>query len=85
MLLQVRDVRGLRLEVHVHVWVGAAAGPDESGAAAYKAGELDEVLGGRCVLHRELQGHESTRFQTYFKHTGLRYYKVSRTGSIVLS
>ncbi|XP_026283212.2 villin-1-like isoform X2 [Frankliniella occidentalis] len=72
-----REVRGAPLEQHVHVWVGGAAGPDESGAAAYKASELDEALGGRCVLHRELQGFESTRFLAYFKHVGIRVLKGS--------
>ncbi|KAK3919498.1 Villin-1 [Frankliniella fusca] len=74
---RVREARGEALEQHVHVWLGGAAGPDESGAAAYKAAELDEVLGGRCVLHREVHGYESTRFLAYFKHVGIRVLKGS--------
>ncbi|XP_063241557.1 advillin-like isoform X5 [Bacillus rossius redtenbacheri] len=58
-------------EAHLHVWLGARAPLDEAGAAAFKAVELDELLGGSCVLHREAQGGESARFRSYFR-SGLR-------------
>ena len=36
------------------------------GAGLYKAGELDERMGYEAIVHREIEGHESTLFKNYF-------------------
>jgi len=39
---------------------------DEYGTAAYKTVELDTFLNDKPVQHREVQGHESELFKSYF-------------------
>jgi len=51
----------------VHFWIGKESTADEYGTAAYKTVELDTLLDDRAVQHREVQGHESELFKSYFK------------------
>ncbi|KAM3927979.1 villin-1-like [Leptodactylus fuscus] len=58
----------------LHYWIGKDSTQDEQGAAAIYTAEMDEALGGSPIQHREVQGHESATFKSYFKN-GIIYKK----------
>jgi len=51
----------------VHFWIGKYSTQDEYGTAAYKTVELDTLLDDKPIQHREVQGHESALFKSYFQ------------------
>jgi len=55
------------LKYDVHFWIGKYSTQDEYGTAAYKTVELDTFLDDKPIQHREVQGHESALFKSYFE------------------
>lgn len=53
--------------VDLHYWIGKDSSQDEQGAAALYVTQMDNALRGNPVQHREVQGHESETFQSYFR------------------
>nr|VDC79379.1 unnamed protein product [Brassica rapa] len=51
----------------IHYWLGKDSSQDEHGSVAVMTVELDSALGGRAVQYREVQGHETEKFLSYFK------------------
>ncbi|XP_075404001.1 villin-like protein [Tenrec ecaudatus] len=58
----------------LHYWVGEAASKEAQEAAETFVQRVLQALGGRAVLHREAQGHESDCFLGYFR-PGVLYRK----------
>jgi len=56
----------------IHFWIGSGSSQDKYGTAAYKTVELDDYLKGAAVQHREVEGHESALFLSYFPN-GIKY------------
>uniref|UniRef100_A0A6U2ZDQ2 Gelsolin-like domain-containing protein n=1 Tax=Entomoneis paludosa TaxID=265537 RepID=A0A6U2ZDQ2_9STRA len=58
----------------IYFWIGSESSQDEYGVAAYKANELDDLLGDVPVQHRETEGMESEEFINLFvPYHGVRY------------
>jgi len=62
-----KEPEGDELKYDVHFWIGKYSTQDEYATAAYKTVELDTLLDDKPVQHREVQGHESGLFKTYFE------------------
>uniref|UniRef100_A0AC11CQN5 Villin like n=4 Tax=Ovis aries TaxID=9940 RepID=A0AC11CQN5_SHEEP len=58
----------------LHYWIGKMAGAGAEGAPGSLLQQLNEALGGAAVQHREVQGHESACFRSYFR-SGIIYRK----------
>ncbi|KAF1435961.1 Villin-1, partial [Spheniscus demersus] len=65
---------GSSFSYNIHYWLGKESSQDEQGAAAIYTTQMDDHLGTVAVQHREVQGHESETFRSYFKQ-GLIYKK----------
>ena len=58
---------------HVFYWLGREASMDERTTAAFKAVELDNLFGGMPVQHREVQGYESERKNSFYDFNILQF------------
>lgn len=56
-----------KLQHDIYFWLGLESTQDEQGTASYKTVELDDLLDGAAVQHREVMMHESVGFKALFK------------------
>ncbi|XP_061569837.1 villin-1 [Cololabis saira] len=73
-VLNISQKKGSGESTDIHYWIGNSSSQDEQGSAAIYVTMLDEHLGKSPLQHREVQGHESAQFRSYFKN-GLIYKK----------
>ncbi|KAK4774587.1 hypothetical protein SAY86_009522 [Trapa natans] len=66
-ILKTTALKSGALRYDVHYWLGKDTSQDEAGTAAIKTVEVDAALGGKAVQYREVQGHETEKFLSYFK------------------
>ncbi|KAH6821810.1 actin filament bundling protein, partial [Perilla frutescens var. hirtella] len=66
-ILKTTALKSGALRHDIHYWLGKDTSQDEAGTAAIKTVELDAALSGRAVQYREVQGHETEKFLSYFK------------------
>mmetsp|Transcript_20038 Transcript_20038/g.24761 ORF Transcript_20038/g.24761 Transcript_20038/m.24761 type:complete len:375 (+) Transcript_20038:37-1161(+) len=71
-ILQTREDEDGNLFWDIYFWIGSSSTQDEYGVAAYKAVELDDLLGDSPIQHREVEKHESPEFKACFP-KGVRY------------
>jgi len=55
------------IKADIHLWIGKNSSQDEYASAAILMVELDDLLGGYPIQHRECQDHEGHKFKSYFK------------------
>ncbi|XP_055848668.1 gelsolin isoform X2 [Episyrphus balteatus] len=71
-VLNTKQSKDKSISWDVHFWLGSETSTDEAGTAAILTVQLDDILNGAPVQHREVQDHESQLFLSYFKN-GVRY------------
>lgn len=72
-VLQTVDNGAGGFDYDIYFWIGENSSQDEYGVAAYKAVELDDLLGDAPIQHREVQHFESPEFLECFPNDSIKY------------